>query len=370
MTDQEYLNREERMAARLASLYRRRGFRQYKMGSFEEYSLYLDNQDFLVSKQVITFGGLDGKLLSLRPDVTLSIVKNTKAASDNTEKLFYNEKVYRVSPEGNEFREISQAGVEVLGAVDGVTQAEMVELALETLETAGRDYLLDLSHMGFVAGLIDSLGVTEDKRETLYGLLRSKNTHDVRRLAAEWGLAEEQVADFEKLVGLGGEPDKALAEARALCHGEGMAAAVDELEALVKTLRALGKADRIHLNFSIANNAGYYNGIIFNGYLEGVPHSVLTGGRYDKLLEKFGKPLQAIGFAFYLGELERYFAEVPEATDVRLLYGAESGAGALLAARKLAAEGLSVRLANAVPAEGRFRRTMRLFKGALEEVEQ
>lgn len=95
------------------------------MSAFEEYSMYMDNKDFLISQNIITFSGMDGRLMALRPDVTLSVVKNTKADFGHTEKLFYNEKVYRLERGSKTFKEVSQIGVEVLGDVDKATEAEV-----------------------------------------------------------------------------------------------------------------------------------------------------------------------------------------------------------------------------------------------------
>ena len=49
----------------------------------------------------------------------------------------------------------------------------------------------------------------------------------------------------------------------------------------------------------------YYNGIVFRGFSYGIPDRVLSGGQYDRLMEKMGKKSNAVGFAIYLDELER-----------------------------------------------------------------
>ena len=86
------LSREEKAAFTLRSLYAEYGYSQYKMSKFEEYDLYVRNKDFLVSDNIITFTDTDGKLMALKPDVTLSIIKNGKDNPDRLQKVFYNEK--------------------------------------------------------------------------------------------------------------------------------------------------------------------------------------------------------------------------------------------------------------------------------------
>jgi ATP phosphoribosyltransferase regulatory subunit len=94
----------------LRALYRRYGYVQYKMSKFEEYDLYVRNKSFLASEQIITFTDISGKLMALKPDVTLSIIKNTKDCDGSLYKYFYNENVYRLSHTSREFKERMQVG--------------------------------------------------------------------------------------------------------------------------------------------------------------------------------------------------------------------------------------------------------------------
>ena len=115
MTDE--LRPDERVSAALRRLYRAYGYRPYKVNKFEEYELYMRNKSFLTSEQILAFCDTDGRLMALKPDVTLSVVKNTRD-SDGPLKLFYSENVYRVPRAGYGFREIMQTGVELIGRVD------------------------------------------------------------------------------------------------------------------------------------------------------------------------------------------------------------------------------------------------------------
>ena len=121
------LKPDERAALELRGVFEQYGYKKYRMGRFEEYSLYAENKDFLGGDKVITFTDLDGRLMALKPDVTLSIIKNTKATRKNSEKLYYIENVYRESKESHTFKEINQLGLEMLGEVD---MAGVSEVAL------------------------------------------------------------------------------------------------------------------------------------------------------------------------------------------------------------------------------------------------
>ena len=122
----------EKVILALRSLYDGYGYTQYKMSKFEEYDLYARNKDFLISDGVITFTDTNGKLMALKPDVTLSIVKNSRDAV-GVQKLYYNENVYRISRGSQSFREIMQVGLECLGDIDDYCLTEVLFLAARSL---------------------------------------------------------------------------------------------------------------------------------------------------------------------------------------------------------------------------------------------
>ena len=102
MTEKNPLKNEEAAVFELRKLYSSFGYQQFKMSKFEEYDLYVKNKDFLVSNEVITFTDGSGKLLALKPDVTLSIIKNSKDCGNKIQKVYYNENVYRTTKSNKE----------------------------------------------------------------------------------------------------------------------------------------------------------------------------------------------------------------------------------------------------------------------------
>ena len=111
------LKKQEQTVFKLRALFEKAGYTPYKMTKFEEYDLYANNKDFLLSNGIITFTDTNGKLMALKPDVTLSIVKN-KACDKGLNKVYYNENVYRVSESTGAYKEIMQVGLECLGDID------------------------------------------------------------------------------------------------------------------------------------------------------------------------------------------------------------------------------------------------------------
>ena len=222
----DILTPAEAFALRLRELFARRGYTRYEMNKFEEYDLYANNRKFF-GGDIITFTGAGGRLMALRPDVTLSVVKNVVPEDGKRfARVYYHESVYRRAGLSREFRELKQCGVECIGGVGEAETANLLALAWESLTLFGGRCVLDVSHAG-----------SAKKRD---------------------------------------ESDRIIARFKELCP----------------------EAD-IRVDLDVPQDSDYYNGIIFKGYVEGYPSEVLSGGRYDKLMKKFGKPYTAAGFAVY-----------------------------------------------------------------------
>ena len=115
--NESVLNFDEKIIFNLRSIYANAGYSQFKMSKFEEYDMYVANKDFLISDNIITFTDTNGKLMALKPDVTLSIIKGFKEKEGFVQKLYYNENVYRISKGTNAFKEIMQVGLECIGDI-------------------------------------------------------------------------------------------------------------------------------------------------------------------------------------------------------------------------------------------------------------
>lgn len=296
----------EQLANSLSGLYRSYGYRPYTMSKFEEYELYLRNKDFLISDRVLTFTDTDGKLMALKPDVTLSIIKNTADRQGGIQKVYYQENVYRPGKSEQGFREIMQVGLECMGAVDSYCILEVLLLAVKSLRAVSERCVLDISHMGLLSRLLDRAGLTGAARKAVLEAISSKNAHEIRSVCEAAGASWEQL---ETVATLSGSADAVLPQL------EKMLSDVPELAQLRQLLDALSKAgaDCVNVDFSVINDMNYYNGIVFRGFVEGVPAGVLSGGQYDGLMTRMKRTDKAIGFALYPDLLERLSA--PEQTD-------------------------------------------------------
>lgn len=333
---EDVLKNEEKAMMNLRALYGMYGYTQYKMSKFEEYDLYVRNKSFLPSEQIITFNDTNGKLMALKPDVTLSIVKNSKDSESSLCKYFYNENVYRLSHTSNEFKERMQVGLECIGNIDLYSMSEVIMLADKSLRT-----------------------------------ISEKNAPEIKKLCDEFKLSDTDTVKLMKLAALYGTFEEAIVVLREISDNARTAEALEELEQVYETVKSLGGGDNIHLDFSIVNDMNYYSGIIFQGFIDGIPTGILSGGRYDNLMLRFGKKSGAIGFAVYIDLLERF--EVSKRAfdvDVLILYDENTDTNTLaLAVKTLTDQNRSVRALHGEAGNIKCRQLMTIKDGRLNVLE-
>lgn len=299
----ELLDDSEKTIFALRSLYRESGYRQYRMSKFEEYDLYSKNKDYLISDSLITFTDTNGKLKALKPDVTLSIIKNLKD-SDQLQKLCYNESVYRISKGTGSFKEILQTGIECLGNIGKAETAEVLSLAAQSLEAISENYVLQISDLDILSDFVCSISTNEEIQQRILKCVGEKNLHGIDAIVKENELDETAASNLKELLSIYGNSQQVFPKLEALAKGRVCEPSVTDLKEIIT---ALGESytEKVQIDFSAAGNMNYYNGVIFEGFIGGLAGSVLSGGRYDKLMKKMGRKSSAIGFAVYLDELDR-----------------------------------------------------------------
>lgn len=351
---EKILKSDEQAVFALRSLYNSFGYQRYKMSRFEEYDLYVRNKDFLLSDQVITFTDHSGRLLALKPDVTLSIIKNTQDAPGVVQKLYYNENVYRVAKGTHSFKEIMQAGLECIGDLTAYEIGEVMLLAAKSLALISDSFVLDISHMGLVSAILESSGLSAEGKRKALTCLQQKNAHELTAICG----AEN--VESEKLACLISGSMETLSE---LLTTDAERSAWQELNGLVKLLQGSGFEMQVQVDFSVGNDLKYYSGVVFNGYISGIPTSVLSGGQYDKLLRKMGRQGSAIGFAIYVDLLQRLEEkETGFDLDAVLLHGGEDTALLMALTEKIRCEG-SVLVSREKPTGRTWRRLYEVRNG-------
>ena len=301
--DTSLLKPDELAVFTLRQLYSKYNYRPFKMSKFEEYDLYSKNKDFLVSDGVITFNDTNGKLLALKPDVTLSIIKNSKDSGE-TEKFYYNENVYRISDSSHTYKEIMQTGIECIGDITFSEVFEVTQLAALSLKSIASNFMLHISHVGLLRSLLSDYAIKGEDKNAVITAVAEKNAGALKeicdstqfdalcRLIKNYKNADSSLEDLEKIVKSDDSRD-----------------ALIVLKKIYDGLKNAGYSNNIFIDFSTVSTGGYYSGIVFKGYINGISSRVLSGGQYDELMKRMGRRGKAGGFAVYLDTLERFNEE-------------------------------------------------------------
>jgi len=329
-SNEAILRQDEEYVLELRRLYESFGYKKFKMSKFEKYDLYLENKSFLRNANIVTVTDPAGRLLALKPDITLSIVKNVK--SDKLpEKLYYSENIYISDSEAGEIKETTQVGLEYFGDLDVRSLGEILLLATESLSCIDSNFRIAVSHMGFISEILDSANVSERSKSAIYKLVSEKNLHGLKALCESLAVSKEVCDRLCGLITVCGKLSQVLPMAEELACGDISNAGIDELKSISEILDKFDLSDKFILDFSVMNDVSYYNGLVFQGFIGGVPRHVLSGGRYDNLVQRFGCNASAAGFAVYIDLLDRFlYCESEYDYDALLIYSKECDPASVL----------------------------------------
>ncbi len=314
------LRQDEKAVLSLRGLYEKYGYKKYKMSKFEQYDLYLENKNFLSGDRIVTFPDRKGRLLALKPDITLSIVKNAPRDIKGAYKAYYCENVYRagVTSDDDDIKEIMQVGIELIGDIDLYSEGEVLTLAARSLKGISENSVIGVSHMGLISAVLEDACVSGDAAVNARKAFADRNIPLLRQICGDKSDTPVALASLYGPIGI------ALPQLAQICTSDGCRHAIEELEGITRVIDSMGEADAFVLDFSVSNDMNYYNGITFQGFIDGIPRSVLSGGRYDAVVRKMGLDAGAIGFAVYPDMLERFSqSERGADVDVLLVYKKE-----------------------------------------------
>jgi ATP phosphoribosyltransferase regulatory subunit len=304
-----------------------------------------------LAPRTYTFVGRDGSLLALRPDFTSLLAKiaaGRLADRPAPLRLYYSGEVLRYEPpKAGRQSELHQMGLEHLGGVGPAADAETLAIAAECLDVVGAaDWVLAVGHVGVFNGLVAGLSLDADTLERLRERVEAKDGAGVREVLGTGGVTRAAVDALARLTLLAGGIGVLEEAASAFAAWPAATAALAELRAIVDALVAAGLGARLAVDLGEVRGLDYYTGFVFRAYARGLGFEVGSGGRYDTLLARFGRPLPAVGFMFGLDRLAllvdrgAFGAEEPPAEDVP----AADVARGLTRARALRADGRRVRL--------------------------
>ena len=295
------------LESRLKKVFHLYGYHDIQTPTIEYFDVFREEIGTTPANDLYKFFDKDGNTLVLRPDITPSIARASAT-------LFKDENLpIRLCYTGNTFvnhssyqgrlRETTQMGAEFVGDDSVEADAEMLAMVIESMQAIGlKEFQLSVGHLGFFQSLIEDAALDEEARERVVELINNRNYFGVEEYLDSIMVKRSSKEAFAALGNLVGGVE-VLAKAKNIAPNSSGIMAVKRLEKIYDILELYGVEKFVTFDLSMTGNYGYYTGIIFRGYTFGTGDAVVKGGRYDHLLEKFGKTSASIGFAIVIDEL-------------------------------------------------------------------
>ena len=278
------------------------GFNQIKTPIFETYDLYSSVQGTIQLDDMIKLISPEGKVLVLRPDVTIPITQliATQYTKQKMELRYsYVLDVYRSSFQSNDGYVKTQAGVELIGNPNVEADMEVISLAIDCLlDLRFTNFKIEIGHAGVVKEILDILSLPKDEEDQFKQLIISKNVTGLEEFLLKLDIEPAIKQSLLTIPLLYGKPEEILDQAISLSLTKKMTNALIRLKEVYNMLALYGVGDYFVIDLGLISHMGYYSDIIFQGFIENVGKPILFGGRYDNLAKQFARPIPAIGFAY------------------------------------------------------------------------
>ncbi len=283
------------------------GYQDIQTPTFEYFDVFRKEIGTIASRELYKFFDREGNTLVLRPDITPSIARAaaTLFEEENSPiRLCYvgNTFINHSSYQGR-LKENTQLGAEMIGVDSIEADAEMLAMVVDGLKNVGlTEFQVNIGHVDFIRGLMEATGLGDEIIEELHTLITNRNYFGVEEILDKEGTTEDVKAAFRILPELIGGVE-VLKKAGKIAPTADAKTAITRLLKIYQILMHYGAEKHISFDLSMSGSYMYYTGIVFRAYTYGTGDAVVRGGRYDQLLEKFGKSTPSIGFAIIVDEL-------------------------------------------------------------------
>lgn len=341
------------MESKICSLFTLWGYDEVATPTFE----YLDTFAGMGQPGAGAFKFFDRKdnILMLRTDMTTPIARMvaTRMRKDKgVKRLSYRAQLFRYEEaQAGRQCEFTQCGIEMMGAAGAAADAEVIALAVSTLLEAGlRDFNITLGHMEFINGLIEAAALTEVQAQSIKQCLIKRNAAGLEKVVEMAGIPEQLAVVFKELLFLHGGIGL-LEDVQERVLSRRCRKALENLGEIYELAKAYGVAQYLSFDLGLTRSLDYYTGMLFEGYAAGMGYSLIGGGRYDNMMQRFGKPCPATGFALGIDRialtLERQGKQLAEGPGtVFVAYGEGKAVEGIRTACALRKEGKRVKLAD------------------------
>ncbi len=313
MLHHDEMRNYDRIQGKIISVIMNHGCKIIETPSFEDYDVY---QHFFpqLRQQMVKTIDTDGRVLVLRPDVTLPIVETAAREFPRSNQLLkfgYVSTVFREyygrSTYGKDFL---QGGIEILGDSSPECDGEVIVTAAEILKAVGVENIrIDIGTAAYTQALFDGLPLSEEQKATLKGYMAERNLVACKSYIASLPISSDARKALEALPVLFGSYAQTLSKARDYSINSGMLNALSRLERVYDYILYAGYADKVQLDFGFASRLGYYTDTVFKVYVDGALYDIIDGGRYDQLSSRFGVDRPACGFGMNINLLYEYMSD-------------------------------------------------------------
>ena len=295
------------MEGRIKKVFHLYGYHDIQTPTFEYFDVFRKEIGTVPSNELYKFFDKDGNTLALRPDITPSIARAAATLFQDEElpiRLCYTGSTFvNHSNYQGRLRETTQMGAELMGDDSVEADAEMLALVIDSMLTIGlKEFQLSVGNVDFFQSLIEDACLDEEAELRVRELINNRNYFGVEEFLNSIQVKRSSKEAFSALNELVGGID-ILAQAKNIAPNSKGVMAVKRLEKIYDTLKLYGVEKFVTFDLSMSGTYGYYTGIIFRGYTFGTGDAIVKGGRYDHLLEKFGKEFASIGFVIVIDEL-------------------------------------------------------------------
>lgn len=283
------------------------GYQDIQTPTFEYFDVFRKEIGTISSRELYKFFDRDGDTMALRPDITPSIARAAATLFETEEfpvRLCYigNTFINHSSYQGR-LKENTQMGAELIGIDSAEADAEILAMVVDGLRKVGlKEFQVNIGHVDFIRSLMEAAGLDDDSRAEIHELIANRNYFGAQEILDNKNAEPSVKKAFQILPELVGDVE-VLGRAMEIAPTKEAKLAVTHLKQIYELLKLYGASDYVTFDLSMSGSYGYYTGIIFRAYTYGTGDAVVRGGRYDHLLEKFGKQTPSVGFAVLVDEL-------------------------------------------------------------------
>lgn len=329
------------------------GYEDIQTPTFEYFDVFSREVGTVASKELYKFFDREGNTLVLRPDITPSIARAVAkyfSEEDMPVRLCYVANTFiNHSDFQGRLKETTQLGAEMIGDGSVEADAEMIALMVESLLKTGlTDFQVSIGHVDFFNSLLRESRLDEEVEAELRELIDNKNIYGVRELLEPYPISYGLKEAFAAIPNLFGSMD-ILEKSDACAVTEDAKRALERLRRIYDLLTCYGYEKYITFDLGVVSKYKYYTGIIFQAYTYGTGEAIAKGGRYDTLMQHFGKTAPSTGFVFMVDRLMSALSrqKIHLNTDVKkvlIIYRTYQSAQAIAKATQLRKEGIVVEM--------------------------